>query len=96
MEPEGRTSVIFVQHALERVSAWAEASQQQARRNALVASTVLARVRAERAAAEEAIARAVQRSLPAVRHRGDGSAEQPDGVVPAPRTPADEDISIQA
>lgn len=81
--------MILVQQALQRVSTWAEASQQQARRNALVASTVLARVRAERAAAEEAIAHAVRRSLPAVRPE----AEHP---VPAPRIPADEDISVQA
>lgn len=88
--------MIFVQQALEMVSAWAEASQQQARRNALVASTVLARVRAERAAAEEAIARAVQRSMPAVRLRGDEVSEPSEAVVPAPRTPVDEDVPIEA
>lgn len=81
--------MILIHQALGRISAWAEASQQQARRNALVASTVLARVRAERLAAEEAIARAVRRSLPPV-------PQEIEPVVPAQRRPADEDVPVEA
>ena len=89
--------MFFVQQSLQRVSDWAVASQQQARRNALVASTVLARVRAERTAAEEAIARAVQRRLPAARPDAQpATGLETEPAVPAPRQPRDEDVSVEA
>jgi len=97
--------VFFVQPALQRVSDWAVASQHQARRNALVASTMLARVRAERIAAEEAIARAVQRRLPAVRPEAQPTIElgaqaefetQAEPAVPAPRQHQEQGMPVEA
>lgn len=81
----------LVEPARQRIVAWAVASQQQARRNALVASTALAELRAERLAADEAIARAVERSRPAARQpvrpaQADGNLAH----VPAPRPAADD------